>query len=80
MIVSEKRFQHEIPQDITKYRNSNFNYFIEEKGIKETIIPKNDVPSNILLKKKNMNEFMVQFLKENNQKTLLTKEKIYEKI
>lgn len=77
-MVSEENFRQDVPQDITRYKNSNFNDFIEEKGLKESIIPKKAV--NILLTEKRINEFMVQLLKEKNQKTLLAKQKIYEKI
>lgn len=66
VIVSEESFRREVPQDITKCENSHFNYFIEEKCIKESIIPKKAVPFNFPLKKKRMNEFMVQLLKAKN--------------
>ena len=77
IMVSEENFRQDVPQDITRYKNSNFNDFIEEKGLKESIKPKKAV--NILLTEKRINEFMVQLLKEKNQKTLLAKQKISEK-
>lgn len=78
IMASEENFRQDVPQDITRYKNSNFNDFIEEKGLKESIIPTKAV--NILLTEKTINEFMVQLLKEKNQKILLAKQKIYEKI
>ena len=56
---------------MAKYANSHFNQYVQERDLKESILTKNPVPSNITGVKK-LDEFMPHLLKENNQTSVCT--------
>ena len=52
--------------------------FIQDKDLKESILIKNPLPFNFQ-EVKRIGEYIVQLLKEKNQKALLKQDSIYEK-
>ena len=67
----DDQFKGALPDDMAKYANSHFNQYVQERDLKESILTKNPVPSNITGVKK-LDEFMPHLLKENNQTSVCT--------
>ena len=64
---------------MTKYANLHFNQYVQERDSKESILTKNEVPSNIT-KVEKLDEFMSHLLKENNQISVCALDTKLEKI
>ena len=64
---------------MVNYANKHLDIFIQEKGLKESILKAIPVPSD-LQEVRQMDEFMAKLLKEKRQKILLQQDANYEKV
>ena len=63
-VNEEEQFKWELdPPELAIYTNDDFNVFIQEKNLKDNILIKTPVPSNMQEVKK-IDTFMLQILKE----------------
>ena len=65
ILNQDDQFKWILPDNMTKYTNSHFNQYVQQRNLKEPILTENPVPFNIAEVRK-LDKFVSHPLKENN--------------
>ena len=77
--MGEDQFKWDLPPELASYANTQFEKYIPEKSLHDTICEVHPVPSNLNQVKK-MNKFLKDLLKEKNKNNSLAIDEILGKI